>query len=138
MKRWLARAMQVSCLEETQLKKLQELEKKRNYLIANWNIQTLFSLPSLKEKLHFPGNEETNIAYCHSLEQEIIQKGWLERETWQADFSDIERMHSFDWLIFHNKSQLFFEFTERRTKKSGLMARLKQLSEEPEKEYFPF
>lgn len=47
---YVSRAMQISCLEIGQINDLHDIERGRGSCLANWNIQNIFNLPTIKER----------------------------------------------------------------------------------------
>lgn len=61
---FVARAMQIACLDRFQLERLHEAEKRRGYCFQNADIQTVFHLPTIKEFWCLPDDEAGQQAHA--------------------------------------------------------------------------
>lgn len=117
----VARAMQVSCLSKDQLKKLQERENERKYLIANWNIQQLFKIQSIKDICNIPFDDEAQARHQARIEKDLYQaKLFITGEQYDTD---LEWVHAFDWNIFNNRNKINWDYSSGGARK-GLKRRL--------------
>lgn len=113
MKNYVVRSLQVSMLEKSQLESLHRIESLRGYLLPNWNIQELFSTPTIKEMYQLPEKEEVFNIHGLRIENELKTKGFLNVDTSDAsqDNTDVLWMHSFDWNVLNNKSRIVWDFS---------------------------
>ena len=121
IKDYVNRAMMISILDQEQIDKLHEVEKAKGYLIPNWNIQKIFSLPEIKDRYSIPDDSEIQIGHNKRIELE------LERLTLRATDPYNEKMewwHMFDWNVFHAKDQIMWDY-QGKTKLTGLKSMLK-------------
>lgn len=115
----ISRALQMSCLEEHQLENLHQVEKARGYCVPNWNVQSMFKLPALKEVYFVPDDPSTLARYTKQIEDLLRTKNLLTHEG--KGFIgpvNLEATHSFDWGIVRNKSKLIFDYAGRGSGKS--------------------
>jgi len=108
IKDYLARAMMVSMLEADQLKKVQLREKVWRHLIANWNIQELFGLPSIRERYGIPDEPEAQISHNQRIEFEIERLNLRNTEPYDER---LDWFHMFDWNIFHSKGNIVWSYS---------------------------
>ena len=124
MKNYVARAIQVSVMENDQLESVHRLELNKGYLIPNWNIQYLFQLPTVKEKYFIlEDDNEAHFKYGARIEKELKEKGFLGTGIFYE--LDIDWIHSFDWNVYNGKNQLLWEYQGSHGEK-GILSRLKK------------
>lgn len=104
MNYYTARAAQILCLEESEVTRLHAVEKNAGYLLANWNIQTLFGKPEIKTMLGMSEDPEKQASLISQLENQIKAKGLVRAED-ESIFS-IDWYHHYDWAVFHLKNFL--------------------------------
>lgn len=114
MKTYLGRAMQVSYLTQEQLEKLQTREKIRGYLIPNWNIQSVFGIPSIKERYGIPDNNENQIQHNNRIDKELQAKGFLKTGEFYEDGLDWN--HAFDWAVFKRAHEIVWDYSGGKSK----------------------
>ena len=109
IKGFVARAMQISLLQELELNLLHSCELKHGYLLPNENIQELLHLPTIKEKYGIPkDNDEAQREHQERIEKELkTNKLIYPREKYD---SLLEWQHAMDWGILKNKSKIIWEF----------------------------
>src|SRR3990167_7485827 len=71
MKAWADRAMQISILNEDQIKRLHDLETICGFAIPNWNIQEIFNISTIKETHDIPFDEELLRLHLERIQKEI-------------------------------------------------------------------
>ncbi len=108
IKDYVARAMQISMLENDQLERVHILETARKYPLANWNIQSLFGLPEIKYRYEIPDDPEKQTSHHRRIEDEINRLDLLKTGVFYED--PIERLHVQDWNIFNAKNQIVWEY----------------------------
>ena len=108
----ISRAMQVACLEEDQLERLHKLENRVNYCIPNWNIQTLFNIPSIKDE-----HEITNDPHLQEKHTMRIKKALMALDLiGEYDIAPslelgLEPIHDMDKNILSNKAKVIWEYS---------------------------
>lgn len=116
MKDFVARAMQVACLDQYQLEKLHKAEQTKGYCFPNWNIQRLFGLKSIKDCLGIPIDEGTHLAHAQRLENELLDAGYTKIEmTPETMIMDAWRWtHAFDLVVQRNPKGIDFNYRGQR------------------------
>jgi hypothetical protein len=106
----VARALQVSQLEEGELKRLQALESTRGNCLPNWNIQELLRKSTLKAVLNIPDDPNDQQTFTQRIKNTLSEKGWL---TGFPHELELDRTHAFDWTVWKNRHSVVWEFAER-------------------------
>jgi len=113
MKNFVARAMQISCMDKIQINELHEIESKRLHCLPNWNIQTLFGLGSLKDLLGIPYDETAQAVHSQRLDNEITKAGYtkieMSEETMILD--SYKWTHAFDLVVHRNHMDINFNYS---------------------------
>jgi hypothetical protein len=110
MDNWLARAMQVACLEREQIEKVQTLEMVAFHIIPNWNIQNILKIPSIKDRCGIPDSEDGQGRHAARVKKDLTAKGWKG----PGEITDIGEMHEFDWTVFNNAGQIVWDHSGGR------------------------
>lgn len=131
MKNSTARAMQIVCLMGEQIEQLHELEKNRGYLIPNWNIQSLFGLPTIKDRFRIPFDDAAQSNHAMRIESEINKNGFYNVELSHIENNmNLDWTHAFDWTIFNNQGKISWDYVGGRT--GGVLNRIKREGNEDE------
>lgn len=123
IKDWVARAMQISCLEGvSDIKRLHSTENSRGYVLPPGNLQEVLHLPNIKEIYRIPYQElDAHEKHAARIEQEIkasdLHIPYLANET------HLEWTHRFDWMIFDHKALIKWEYDGER-RRGRILAQL--------------
>lgn len=120
MKAFLSRAMQIALLEKKQLEDLHRLETRSRYAIPNWNIQSLFYLPTIKEKCGIPNDDEAQARHSERIEKELFEKNFLRRD--ERHGCDVESYHEFDWIVFNRRNEIVWDYSGPQARSGMLKA----------------
>lgn len=121
----VARALQISTMEIDQIEKLHQLENKKNHLIPNHNIQSLFKLPTIKESYGLSEDDLNSQAeYSQKIESEIERENL--RNGVSIALSGLEWIHAFDFVVFNNKNKI--NWFHSSSKKGSLLSRMSRIS----------
>lgn len=117
-----SRALQISLLSERQIKGLHERENLRHYCIPNWNIQSCFNLPTIKESYGIPADDNSaQEAYSAKIRKQLEDaKMFLVESDDRIGELSVDATHSFDWNVWNKKGNFDFSCT------GGRVSRLKQ------------
>ena len=120
IKNTTARAMQISTMDDGQIKRLHDKESKLGYYLPNWNIQKLFYLGAIKDIYGIPEDDlSEHIQYQNRIDADIDRIG--ARGMIEGAESGLDWLHAFDWAIFNNRDQIIWEHSK---KGGGLLQRL--------------
>jgi hypothetical protein len=130
MKNYVARALQISIMSKDQIESLHSMENSIGYLLPNWNIQQLYSLPTIKESYQIPEKEEVFNIHGSRIESELKNKGLIAVETSDATQlnSDVSWTNSFDWNVHNKKSEIIWEFSSYGYGRGKLTDQIKSMS----------
>lgn len=122
IKNWVARSMQISCIEELEiLMKLHATEIRLGYILPNWNVQTLLNLPDIKTIHQIPEDDnESQERHQRRIESDIDAQGLKVK----SDDENLEWTHNQDWMIFRNKGKIVWEYSGGKL--GGILQRLKK------------
>ncbi len=136
MKGYVARAMQVAAMSGVQIADLHERELALGYLIPNWNIQTLFKLPLLKDRWSIPENAEALAAHAGRIENEIDRAGLTKVDAVEQPGIDAPTnllwTHAFDWTVNHRSGDVTWEYSGAGRRGGSVLGNLRR--EEPGEE----
>lgn len=119
MEEYLSRAMCISCLESSQVERLQSLERARGYLIPNANIMELFGLSPIKNRYGIPEDDKALSVHKERVKNEILRVSKeFNRGTPYFSSFDVDDAHGFDWFINENKSKIIWDYASGRGRKS--------------------
>lgn len=121
----VARALQISTMEIDQIERLHQLEVRKNYLIPNHNIQSLFRLPTIKESYGLSEDDlnaqsEYNQKIENEIERENLRKGV------PIALIGMEWIHAFDLVVFGSKEKI--NWFHSSNKKGSLLSRMSRIS----------
>jgi hypothetical protein len=108
MEDYVARACQIACLTQEQIERLHKAEDRCRYAIPNWNIQEMFALPEIKERLCLSDDPESQASHIRKIKSEIDVMRLTVTDHGFPTPANMDAMHSFDWQIFHQKESLPF------------------------------
>jgi|GEM_PF-6498861 len=122
MEFWLARAMQVAAIEDEEtVQRLHAVEEKRGHCLANWNIQELFKLKTIKDTHHIPEDDELQARHNRRIANELQRRNFLHTESGELVSSVCRRAtHSFDWAVFKRKNEIVWEYSGGEAKRGRL------------------
>ncbi len=112
MKDFVARAMQIICLTESQIQDLHQIEEKRNYCLPNWNIQQYFKIDPIKNALGIPPDEQAQALHAQHIENDLIKNSYTKVSISDEDLllATYKWNHSFDWMVYKNLKKINFHF----------------------------
>lgn len=118
METHLAKAMQISYLNEFQVERIQEIERNRRHVLPNWNIQEILKIPPIRYTHELPDDEKSLFKHKKRIERE------LERVAQQEGFSlgnfdetDVESCHKLDNFITAFSGRIVWENMASRPQK---------------------
>lgn len=117
MKSYVGRAIQISYMEKEAIQKLQEIENEKKYIIPNWNIQSIFMIPSIKERYKIPEENDAQAIHSTRIEKELLQKEIVKTGFFYE--SDVDWMHAFDWSVFKNAHKIVWDYVGQVKNKRG-------------------
>lgn len=124
MKNFVARAIQVSYLTTDQLKKVQELENKKLYIMPNWNIQQLLGIPGIKERYGLPHEDE--FLASHNIRIESALKTKFKSYFMGQEFGGVDWTHEFDWTVHNQPGKMIWEYSGGGGNKGRLKTQIKE------------
>lgn len=113
---FIARSMQIAGMEITQINDLHDIERKRGYCLPNWNIQTIFHLPTIKDRWMVP--EDGMVAHAQRLRGDLLSQQIARDDSFMGVNNDgqemkivlrpwealttgrVEAVHAFDASVF--------------------------------------
>lgn len=122
MKNYVARAIQISVLDQDKVDRLHEREKSCGFLIANYNIQDLFHLLTLRERYNLPVENELLAQHSQRIEQELKSKGFLKTGDYLEN--SLEWTHAFDKNVVSRGFEIIWDYSGPRKNGRGLLQRL--------------
>lgn len=131
MKGYVARAMQVACLEHHEVAVLHEIENRRGDFLANWNIQEILNKPPIKVLHNIPHDAEKQVQHAARIEAELKRLSLIKIE---GNLQGLEWMHAFDNTVMENKGGIVWEYSGSGPRSSGgggLAGRLRQKDSPP-------
>lgn len=112
IKDYVARAMQVSMLEQDQLERIHLIENAAHFILPNWNIQSLFDLPEIKDRYDIPEADDQQINHHRRIEKELTDKKLIQTGKFYED--KIEMTHAQDWNVWNAKDQILWDYAGSR------------------------
>ena len=119
-KKFIYRAMQIARLEMDQINHLHEIEKKRGYLLPNWNIQDLFHIPTLKESCGLPDEHETLSKHNRRIESDIKRSGII-AENIKGE-TELHAWHLYDLAVYNSKDNILWEYSGKSRRLADSLA----------------
>lgn len=108
IKGYIARAMMIAMLESDQIRKIQERERARGYLIPNCNIQELLGLSTIRERFGVPEEPESQISHNQRIEFEIDRLALRKTELYE---DHLQWTHMFDWNVYNEKGKIVWSYS---------------------------
>lgn len=126
MENFLARAMQVSYLTEEQLNRIHAVENRCGQCIANWNIQDILKIPSIRDTWYIPDDAESQARHAARIRKELFSKEIVNPHAYPGD-TDKESTHAMDWAIIQRGSTIMWEYSN--SKGSSIKSKMKEIFE---------
>lgn len=115
---FVARSMQIAGMEILQINDLHDRERKCGYCLPNWNIQSLFHLPSVRDRWMIPDDAGAQAEHAQRIRTrllsdriargdsyEAVEKGGMKKTIVLAPWENVtvgrmESVHLFDAMVY--------------------------------------
>lgn len=127
MEFWLARAMQMSYLDESQIQRIQLTEKNIKpwpHCIANGNIQEILQVPPIRQRWGIPDDAESQAKHAQRIEMELKRINIAETPYGRPGEVNYEATHSMDLAVFNLGPKIVWDYSAGRGSGGNLRKRL--------------
>lgn len=107
---WVARAMQMAYLDEKQVERIHVVENRCTHPLANFNIQSILKIPTIKERWGIPTEKEPQALHADRIRMELVSKGFQKSESdGRLEALDLDAIHALDWTVLARGSEIIWD-----------------------------
>lgn len=107
---WVARAMQMAYLDEEQVNRIHAVEKRCTHPLANFNIQSILKVPTMRERWNIPPEKELQAPHADRIRRQMIEKGFARIESdGRLEALDLDAIHALDWTVQQRGSEIIWD-----------------------------